>query len=75
MDKKLYLEKDRTSFCENSDNVPKLKRFKKTNKKFTGYKLKDFNAIDYEEYNKNIISNKKIISKKINLDELDNKKI
>ena len=39
------------------------------------YKLKDFNAIDYEKYNKNIISNKKIMSKKINLDELDNKKI
>lgn len=74
MDKKLYLEKDRYSFCDNSDNVPKLKRFKKTNKKFTGYKLIDFNANDYEEYDKNIISNKKIMSKKINLDELDNKR-
>lgn len=74
MDKKLYLEKDRTSFCDNSDNVPKLKRFKKTNKKFTGYKLTDFNQNHYEEYDKNIISNKKIMSQKINLDELDNKK-
>lgn len=73
MDKKLYLEKDRTSFCESSDDVPKLKKFKKTNKKFTGYKLIDFNSNHYEDYDKNIISNKKILSDKINLNELDNK--
>ena len=73
MDKKLYLEKDRTSFCENSDKVPKLKKFKKTKKKFTGYKLIDFNSNNYEDYNKNVISNKKILSNKINLNELDNK--
>ena len=73
IDKKLYLEKDRTSFCKNSDNVPKLKKFKKTNKKFTGYKLIDFNSNNYENYDKNIISNKKILSDKIDLNELDNK--
>ena len=27
-DKKLYLEKDRTSYCDNYRNVPNLKRFK-----------------------------------------------
>lgn len=73
LDKKLYLEKDRTSFCENLDNVPQLKKFKKTNKKFTGYKLIDFNSNNYEDYDKNIISNKKILSNKIDLNELDNK--
>jgi hypothetical protein len=73
MDKKIYLEKDRTSYCDNSENVPNLKRFKKTNKKFTGYKLIDFNSLSYEDYDNNIISDDKIMSHTINLDELDNK--
>ena len=73
MDKKIYLEKDRTSYCDNSENVPNLKKFKKTNKKFTGYKLIDFNSFSYEDYDNNIISDDKIMSHTINLDELDNK--
>lgn len=73
MDKKLYLEKDRTSFCENSDEIPKLKKFKKTNKKFTGYKLDNFYESSYEQYDQHIISDKKILSDEIDLNQLDNK--